>query len=91
MGEWWDSNMLLNEINQLESCSCLVAFSSTSMITIPSSFYQKASSHLNLDTILNPGNNRDPLLESKGNLIGIDATIFTKTGKGRSLAKTSSP
>ena len=77
MGEWWDSNMLLNEINQLESCSCLVAFSSTSMITIPSSFYQKTSSHLNLDAILNPGNNRDPLLESKGNLIGIDATIFT--------------
>ena len=29
-----DSNRLLNEINQLESCSCLAAFSFTSMITI---------------------------------------------------------
>ncbi|RVW67356.1 hypothetical protein CK203_065021 [Vitis vinifera] len=32
------------------------------------------------DAAINPGNSRDPLLDSKGRMSGIDTTIFTQTG-----------
>ncbi|KAL6313152.1 hypothetical protein AAG906_024584 [Vitis piasezkii] len=32
---------------------------------------------------INPGNSRDPLLDSKGRMSGIDTAIFTQTGRSR--------
>ncbi|KAL6310718.1 hypothetical protein AAG906_014272 [Vitis piasezkii] len=42
--------------------------------------YKSLAVQVNQSLSINPGNSRDPLLDSKGRMSGIDTAIFTQTG-----------